>query len=480
MGSLSIQIDDFVERVREHWSIPGVTVAAVRRTGPVHVRGYGVRSVANAIPTDSDSTFAIGSCSKAFTTALMAALVDGGKLGWDDLIRKYLPDFRLADPWVSDHVTFRDMLAHRTGLSRASLGEYGSDLSRADVLRQARHIQHICEFRDQFAYCNIGYVSAAEAMAASAGQPFERLMEQHILAPLDLTAGTVADDFRNGSHNIAAPHYRIDGAIREIPPIELDNLVGAVGQTMSARQAATWLAFHLADGAPEGARLISSNQLRETHLLQIARRDRSLFDGHGLGWDVRNRFIHHEGAVRGFRAVIWCDLAEGTAAFVAVNLGSGFAHFAIAHYLHQVLRGQTVKDWITHFDDVANDARRERVACFDKERREEPISMSHWAPDDFVGDYRHEGFGKLHIEPKGDHLWFRIDGLSGFDGPLMRYSGLSFEYQGDRDAMAWPTIAVAKTPRGECARVRFRAGATQIEGLDWFDWFGQAHFVRDA
>lgn len=82
------------------------------------------------------------------------------------------------------------------------------------------------------------------------------------------------------------------------------------------------------------------------------------------------------------------------------------------------------------------------------------------------------------IEPKGGHLWFRIDELSGFDGPLVRYSGLGFEYQGDRDAMAWPAIAVPKTPRGEFARVHFRAGVNEIDGVDWFDWFGKAHFTR--
>jgi hypothetical protein len=120
----------------------------------------------------------------------------------------------------------------------------------------------------------------------------------------------------------------------------------------------------------------------------------------------------------------------------------------------------------------------DRSAGFEKERLQEPVSTSRWSLDDFVGTYRHEGFGTLHVEPRSDCLWFRIDGLSGFDGPLVRYSGSGFEYQGDRDAMAWPVIAVARAPRGECARVRFRAGSNEIEGVDWFDWFGKAEFVR--
>jgi hypothetical protein len=44
--------------------------------------------------------------------------------------------------------------------------------------------------------------------------------------------------------------------------------------------------------------------------------------------------------------------------------------------------------------------------------------------------------------------------------------------------MAWSSMAIPTTPRGEAAHVRFQAGANRIEALDWFDWFGKAHFVR--
>jgi CubicO group peptidase (beta-lactamase class C family) len=146
LSPFTIQVDAFVERVRQHWDVPGVAIAIVRRDGPLRVSAYGTRSVAASVPADIDTAFAIGSCSKAFTSALAAALVDSDLLGWDDPIRKYLPTFQLHDPWISDHVTLRDILASRTGLSQASLGEYGSDLGRAELLHRARYIQPACGF----------------------------------------------------------------------------------------------------------------------------------------------------------------------------------------------------------------------------------------------------------------------------------------------------------------------------------------------
>jgi CubicO group peptidase (beta-lactamase class C family) len=156
---LAKQIDSFVAAVRQHWQIPGIALAIVRRSGPVFVRAYGLKDHAKDALANDDTAFAIGSCSKAFTATLAAILVDEGKITWDDPIKKYLPSFQLHDPWISDHITIRDVLSNRTGLSRASISEYGSDLSRAEVLVRARDIQPICEFRDQFTYCNLGFVA---------------------------------------------------------------------------------------------------------------------------------------------------------------------------------------------------------------------------------------------------------------------------------------------------------------------------------
>lgn len=103
-------------------------------------------------------------------------LVDNGVIEWDDPLRKFLPTLTLHDPWVAEHITIRDALANRTGLSRASLAEYGSDLSLYEVIEHAHEIQPTCEFRDRFSYCNVGFVAAAEALSAAAGMPFAALL----------------------------------------------------------------------------------------------------------------------------------------------------------------------------------------------------------------------------------------------------------------------------------------------------------------
>jgi len=76
LDNLLKQIDPFVETVREHWQIPGVALAIVRRAGPIFVRAYGLKNHAQRTLAGNDTAFAIGSCSKAFTATLAAILVD--------------------------------------------------------------------------------------------------------------------------------------------------------------------------------------------------------------------------------------------------------------------------------------------------------------------------------------------------------------------------------------------------------------------
>ncbi len=79
-----------------------------------------MRSIASREPVTPNTAFPIGSETKAFTSAALAVLVDEGKLKWTDRVVDKLPGFKMYDPYVTEHMTVRDLLTHRTGLG---LGE---------------------------------------------------------------------------------------------------------------------------------------------------------------------------------------------------------------------------------------------------------------------------------------------------------------------------------------------------------------------
>ena len=479
---LSARIDSFIDHLCDHWEIPGLAIGVLQRGEPVHVRTYGIRDINTGQVVDLDTRFAIASCSKAFTAAAAAVLRDEGRVGWDDPVRAYLPEFRLYDPWVTERVTLRDLLACRVGLSQAALAESSSDWSRAEVLQRAFEIPPAATFRDQFCYSNMGFIAGAAALGVAAGSTFERLIEDRLFRSLDMTASTVADGQWNSAANVAMLHYPVDGRICAVKPLTLDNMMGAASIMLSARDAVRWMRFHLKGGRHSSEAVVSSAALAETHRLQSLLRDRRLFEGYGMGWlvgaDQRN--LYHEGAIRGALAAVHLVTSEGYGCFVAVNSSESLYHVrAEPRFVRSLLGGQPSDDPIEHFDrEIARNAAegQQRLAA---ERESAPAAWK-WRLEQFAGSYRHPGLGVMRIEVSGDEvLWMRIDNAAALGGPLIRYADTFFEYQGNEDAFDLPLSP--RTPCGSAPSIRFNIEDGRVIGLQWRGmWFGDVFFGRAA
>src|SRR5207248_2397615 len=77
-------LDSYVASSMKTFAVPGMAVAIVKDGKILLTKGYGVRKVGDPTAVDEFTMFGIGSNTKAFTTAALAALVDEGKLSWDD------------------------------------------------------------------------------------------------------------------------------------------------------------------------------------------------------------------------------------------------------------------------------------------------------------------------------------------------------------------------------------------------------------
>ena len=152
--------DDFVNHSMQQYNVPGAAVAIVDGD-KVFTRGYGVRSVDKPQAVDADTLFMLASNSKSFTAALLAIMVDRHKIGWNDHVIDYLPEFVLKDQYATRMCTPKDLLAHRTGLP-AFKGDNLEALGfeRDDCLRRFRFIEPACSFREEANYSNPGFLTA--------------------------------------------------------------------------------------------------------------------------------------------------------------------------------------------------------------------------------------------------------------------------------------------------------------------------------
>src|SRR6185369_1288024 len=95
-------LDNYVHRALTDWQIPGAAVCVIKNGKVVVMKGYGVRDYDSKEKVDENTLFMIGSNTKAFTATALAMLDADKKLSLDDKVKKWLPDFKLYDPWVTN------------------------------------------------------------------------------------------------------------------------------------------------------------------------------------------------------------------------------------------------------------------------------------------------------------------------------------------------------------------------------------------
>ena len=123
-GMSDTAIDALVEATRRTFHVPGIALGIVQDGRVIFARGYGVRETGHPEPVDVHTRFAIGSNTKAFTTAALALLDHEHRLAWDDPVWQHMPEFALADPAITRAFTVTDLLTHHSGMA-AGAGDLG-------------------------------------------------------------------------------------------------------------------------------------------------------------------------------------------------------------------------------------------------------------------------------------------------------------------------------------------------------------------
>ncbi|WNH54469.1 serine hydrolase domain-containing protein [Stenotrophomonas oahuensis] len=173
-----------LDQTIQHYPVEGIAMAVIEdgQTTFTATRGEGI--------TDH-TRFKIASNTKAMTAAVLARLVQRGVLHWNDPVIQHLPQFRMHDPWVTEHMQVRDLLIHNSGLGLGAgdlmLWPEPNAYTRADIIAGLAHLKPVTSFRSGYAYDNLMYVVAGEVAAAAAGKPIDVLLQEELFTPLGMT-----------------------------------------------------------------------------------------------------------------------------------------------------------------------------------------------------------------------------------------------------------------------------------------------------
>lgn len=126
--------DAYMQKILADWNAPGIGVGIVVGEKLVFAKGYGYRDYGKKLPFTPTTLCQIGSNTKLFTAVAAGLVVDEGKMTWDDPIRSSVPSILFYNDQLNASITLRDMLSHRTGITRHDMIWYRSDDTRRDSL----------------------------------------------------------------------------------------------------------------------------------------------------------------------------------------------------------------------------------------------------------------------------------------------------------------------------------------------------------
>ncbi len=292
-----------LDKRREEVHVPGLSIAIIKNDKIIFTRGLGFVDLEAKRPAEPSTVYMVGSSTKAFTATLVGMMVDEGRMSWDEPAATHLPGFRLKNDELNSKLTIRDMLSHRSGITRTDMAWAGGKASRADVIAALGQAEPKDPFRTKFNYNNPMFLAAGTAAANAAGTNWDAMLKERIFTPLGMISSSSTHEALLADPH-AAKGYKWNEDEKKyefVPARNLDNVAPCGAINSDVLQMSNWVRFQLGRGTFEGKELVKRATIEETWKKTI-----TVGGGvdYGMGWFLRtwngHREIDHGGNIDGY------------------------------------------------------------------------------------------------------------------------------------------------------------------------------------
>jgi len=427
--------EEYAEKGMKERGIPGMAIAIVQGDKIIYKKAFGVKKIGGNDPVTERTIFQIGSTSKAFTSALLAMLVDEGKFHWDDRVIDNLPDFRMYDPWVTREFRVKDLMAQHSGMPSHS-GDDQSFLGfgREHIIRSIRYIKPVSSFRLEYAYQNNLFLVAAKLARKYTGKSWEENIKERILLPLDMSESTMDSKSFLEAEDVVYSHKKTGGKVislpMERPYFEWTYIYGPAGGINSnIIDMAKWLRMQLNGGVFNSKRLVSEKNMEFMHSPKtiMVREKNQPMQYYCQAWIYREYnpypIIWHNGGTLGINTMVALVPEAKVGIVVLANMTDAFPlSDQLAYRFFDMYFDKPARDW--NAEAIVQAAKLEGKSMEKTPKRPSPVTPA-MPLADYTGDYRSDMFGKITVSEKNASLCITI-GPENVKFPLQHWSGNVF------------------------------------------------------
>lgn len=410
-------LDNYVNKALTDWQIPGVAVCIVKDGKVVVMKGYGVKETGGTDKIDENTLFMIGSNSKAFTATAIAILDAEKKLSLDDKVQKWLPDFKLYDPWVAKEAIIRDLLCHRLGFEtfQGDFMYFDSDLSIAEVREKMGKLKPLYSFRSKWGYTNSAFMTAGEIIPKVTGKTWAEYVTERIFKPLGMNNSLALSTAILTAPDKASPHTVVMGELKKIPYGQLDNLAPAGSISSSVSDMSKWVLAQLGNGRFDGKEIIPAGAIAQTRTPHSILGNgghpfnKAHFALYGLGWFLEEyagrKIVAHTGGVNGFVTSVCLVPEEKLGIIVLTNTDANNFYEALRNEIEDAYLGLPYRN----YSKLMLARQKGFEAMQDKEWKDKADTVNSKPAtalplSAYAGVYRHIVYGTMTIKEESGKL----------------------------------------------------------------------------
>jgi CubicO group peptidase (beta-lactamase class C family) len=455
--------DAYMEKLVKDWNVPGIGVGIVVKDKLVYAKGYGFRDYGKKIPYTSSTVQPIASNTKLFTAVAIGLLVEEGKLEWDKPVKQFVPSIQFYNDDLNAKITIRDMLSHRSGITRHDSIWYKSDFTRKELFDRLRYLEPTQPLRETFLYNNMMYTGAGYVVELLSGKTWEDFVRGRLFQPLGMThtVYTIDDLIQQPDHAVPYTERRDSFELYEIPYYREQVAIAPAGAINSnIEDLSKWLIALLNGGRLNGKAVIPEAVVKATLEPSIALPNSGL-EAFGYGELLNETYgagrftasyrghliAFHGGDINGFHSQIGLMPQDGIGVIVLVVGDHAAPLYNVVMYnVFERLTGMSETPWSDRrlAMRLKNKKAGQEARAKAGAEQVKGTKASH-SIDDYVGEFAHPAYGVVQISRKGDDLFFQFHRIG---LPLSHFHYDRFDTPDDEEDGKW-SINFGTSPQGE-------------------------------
>lgn len=409
-------LDSELQKVLKSLNETGFSVAVVEKNQMIYAKGFGYRDYEKKILNDENTLFAIGSCTKAFTSSILGLLREEGKLDFEDSPIDYVEELKFYDGQINDLITIRDLMSHRTGIPRHDFSWYFfPTFSKDSLIKRIQYHQPFTSVRNKYYYNNFMFLVQGVIGERITGELWEDNIRKMVFEPLGMKRSNLSiaemEKEENAAFGYLEGHQKTDY-------YKIAGMRPAGSINSSVREMSNWLITWINGGKYKGKEILPSSYVLEAMSSQNVsganlptnQTPGLHLQNYGYGWQLSSYKGHyrveHGGAIDGFRASTSFFPSDSLGIVVLSNQGGSLIPSIVRNIISDRMLNEEKTDWlklvIKEMKEVKkNEKEGKKIFISSKKGGTKPSHLL----EDYAGYYNHPGYGTFQLLVKNDSLF---------------------------------------------------------------------------